>query len=62
MFILAAAEMLGIDDLGKIFPGFMADIVVVQGDPLADISILESGVIFVMRSCKVERDDLHVVF
>lgn len=52
--------MLGIDDLGKICPGFLADLVVVQGDPLADISLLEKGVVFVMRSGNVVRDDLHV--
>lgn len=52
--------MLGIDDLGRICPGFMADLVVVQGDPLEDICLLEKAVVFVMRSGKVMRDDVHV--
>lgn len=52
--------MLGIGDIGSIRPGNVADIVVVQGDPLTDISVLEKGVVFVMRSGKVVRDDLGV--
>lgn len=37
-----AAEVLGMsDDLGSLAPGHYADIVVVDGDPLADVSVLE---------------------
>ena len=46
---MTAAELLGIEDrLGSIEPGKLADLVAVLGDPLADISILES-VSFVMK-------------
>jgi len=36
-----AAECIGRDDVGLIAPGKLADILVVEGDPLADIRILE---------------------
>lgn len=38
---LATAQMLGRTDLGVIAPGAVADFVVVGGDPLADITLLE---------------------
>jgi imidazolonepropionase-like amidohydrolase len=45
----SAAEFLGIQDrLGIIEPGKLADIIAVQGDPLADISRL-GAVHFVMK-------------
>nr|WP_263429206.1 amidohydrolase family protein [Nannocystis pusilla] len=37
----SAAELLGLRDLGQVKPGFIADLVVVDGDPLADIRLLE---------------------
>nr|WP_276599577.1 amidohydrolase family protein [Nannocystis sp. SCPEA4] len=37
----SAAELLGLRDLGQVKPGFIADLVVVDGDPLADIRVLE---------------------
>ena len=44
-----AAESLGwVGDTGAIAPGYFADIVAVEGDPLEDISVLEN-VIFVMK-------------
>jgi imidazolonepropionase-like amidohydrolase len=43
------AEILGVQDrLGRIRPGFDADLIAVSGDPLADISRLHS-VSFVMK-------------
>ena len=36
------AEILGRDDLGVIRPGAVADLIVVDGNPLADVSLLES--------------------
>jgi imidazolonepropionase-like amidohydrolase len=48
-----AAELLGKrGELGTIAPGAYADLVAVEGDPLADVSVLEH-VSFVMKSGKV---------
>lgn len=45
------ARMLGkAKDLGAIAPGFYADIVAIQGDPLRDISKVINGVRWVMKS------------
>jgi imidazolonepropionase-like amidohydrolase len=44
------AELLGMEKkLGKIAPGFFADIVGVEGDPLADIDVVISKVRWVMK-------------
>jgi imidazolonepropionase-like amidohydrolase len=37
-----AAECIGRDDVGTIAPGKLADVLVVDGDPLADIRVLEA--------------------
>jgi imidazolonepropionase-like amidohydrolase len=37
----AAAELLGLRDVGRVEPGWLADLVVVDGDPLANIDVLE---------------------
>ena len=53
---LSAAELLGVEDrLGTIEPGKLADLIAVQGDPLADISRLQD-VHFVMKEGVVYRD------
>ena len=54
----SAAEMLGYNNLGQILPAFIADIVVVQGNPIADITVLQSNVIFVMKQGKIVRNDI----
>ncbi len=46
---LNAAELLGVSDqLGKLQTGFLADLIAVSGDPLADVTVL-MDVAFVMR-------------
>jgi imidazolonepropionase-like amidohydrolase len=52
----SAAELLGIQDrLGTIEPGKLADLIAVDGDPLADIDLLRD-VRFVMKEGVVHRD------
>jgi imidazolonepropionase-like amidohydrolase len=36
-----AAELLGVDNVGRIAPGALGDVVVVDGDPLTDIELVE---------------------
>ncbi len=48
-----AAESLGwVGETGAIAPGYFADIIAVDGDPLEDISLLEN-VVFVMKDGEV---------
>jgi imidazolonepropionase-like amidohydrolase len=47
-----AAQLLGIDDIGRLRSGMLADIVAVQGNPLEDIRVVES-VRFVMKDGEV---------
>jgi len=50
-----AAELLGrADQVGQVKPGLLADLIAVPGDPLADVTILES-VFFVMKSGQVVK-------
>jgi imidazolonepropionase-like amidohydrolase len=52
-----AAEALGRDDLGLLAPGRFADLIAVDGDPLADVGQLEK-VTFVMKGGKVVKGAL----
>lgn len=53
-----AAESLGMDKaIGSIAPGFDADIIAVEGDPLKDITAVKR-VVFVMRRGTVYRSDI----
>ena len=46
---MTAAELIEADDeLGRLAPGYLADIIAVNGDPLKDVTELES-VDFVMK-------------
>jgi len=52
---LSAAELLGVEkSLGQITPGYIADIIAVEGNPIEDISILQN-VKFVMKEGKVYK-------
>jgi imidazolonepropionase-like amidohydrolase len=52
-----AASLLGRPTtLGRIAPGYFADIVAVEGNPLADIDAVISGVVWVMKDGKVVVD------
>ncbi len=51
------AEMLGLQNsLGSVAPGYIADIVAVEGDPLADIEVVLNNVRWVMKSGTVMVD------
>jgi imidazolonepropionase-like amidohydrolase len=55
--ITTGAAMLGMEkSLGAIAPGYFADIVAVEGDPLADIDVVISRVRWVMKGGMVVVD------
>jgi imidazolonepropionase-like amidohydrolase len=54
-----AATMFGKDqDVGSLEPGRYADVIAVKGDPLNDITVMES-VAFVMQGGKILKDPAH---
>ncbi len=54
---VSAAEALGMEkSLGSVAPGYFADIVAVQGDPLADIQVVIKNVRWVMKGGAVVVD------
>src|SRR6266576_1018236 len=54
-----AAELLGKEkELGAVAPGYFADLVAVQGDPLADIDVVLKNVKWVMKGGSVVMDKL----
>jgi imidazolonepropionase-like amidohydrolase len=51
-----SAELIDVDDRGRLAPGLLADVIAVEGDPLADIGVTEK-VRFVMKGGQVYRHD-----
>jgi imidazolonepropionase-like amidohydrolase len=51
-----AAELIAVEDRGRLAPGLLADVIAVEGDPLADITATER-VRFVMKGGATFRDD-----
>ena len=47
-----AADLLDVDDRGRLEPGLLADVIAVRGDPLADVRTFED-VVFVMKGSVV---------
>ena len=53
---LGAAELISVDDRGRLEAGLLADIIAVPGDPLTDITVTED-VRFVMKGGQIYRND-----
>jgi imidazolonepropionase-like amidohydrolase len=49
------------DEIGTIEAGKLADLVVIDGDPLSDISLVRTGVVGVVQDGRVVRDDLGLL-
>ncbi len=49
-----AADLLGLEDRGRLAAGLLADIIAVAGDPLADVTLFEN-VQFVMKSGEIHH-------
>ena len=54
-----SAELIDVDDRGRLEEGLLADVIAVPGDPLTDITVTES-VRFVMKGGQVYRHDESV--
>ncbi len=58
---LGAAKAIHRDaTIGSLEAGKTADLIVIDGDPLADISLTRTGVVAVMQGGRVHRDDLGI--
>jgi imidazolonepropionase-like amidohydrolase len=53
---VVSAELIDVDDRGRLQAGLLADVIAVPGDPLADITLTEQ-VRFVMKGGQVHRND-----
>ena len=54
----AAKAIKRADSVGSIEVGKLADLVVIDGDPLSDITLCRTGVVGVVQGGVVHRDDL----
>jgi imidazolonepropionase-like amidohydrolase len=54
---VVSADLIDVDDRGRLEPGLFADIIAVPGDPLTDIAVTEQ-VKFVMKGGEIYRDDI----
>lgn len=60
---LRPAQMQGVDkDLGTVTAGKLADIIIVDGDPLQDITLLQHKVVLVIKNGEVHVPDNRVTF
>jgi imidazolonepropionase-like amidohydrolase len=55
---VVAADLINKPELGRIAEGYLADIIAVPGDPLADVTVTRA-VNFVMKGGKVYRHDAN---
>jgi imidazolonepropionase-like amidohydrolase len=53
---VTSAELIGVEDRGRLAPGLLADVIAVAGDPSTDISALHD-VRFVMKDGRIHRND-----
>ena len=51
-----AADVLGQEDLGQVRKGFLADLIVVAGDPTNDIGVLKNPLLVVKDGAVVKND------
>lgn len=59
---LEAARAVWLDgEVGSVEEGKLADLVVVDGDPLGDVGLLVSGIVGVVQGGRVVRDDLGLL-
>lgn len=59
---LDAARVLGMDAaLGSLAPGKIADLVIVDGDPLSDVGLVGASLVGVIQGGRVVRDDLGLL-
>ncbi len=56
---VAAADLLGRDDIGTLTPGKTADIIAVAASPLDDVTRLEHVDFVIHRGKVVRRDDMN---